>query len=411
MNWRSPTLQVALALVAGFVAGMVLKATPVPRYIEPLGTLWINAIRMPVLPLIVTMLIASIAGTSDTRQIGTLGVRTLAVMLALLTLFAVIMMPLSKFLLGGLAFDPASTAALREAARFDPALLQQVSLREWLLSLVPNNPIRAAADGALLPLVIFSLAYGLALSRVSERIRETHVRFFQGVAEAMATIIRWVVIVAPIGVFALAISVGARLGAAAAGAIIVYILACVICLAVAIVLLYVITVQVGGVPFRTLAPALLPAQTIAFTSRSSLAALPVLLTDAQRKLGVSPTVAGFVLPLCASIFKPNSPITWPLGAVLVSQLYGVEFAGTNLVIFAIGSVILSLTVPGIPSGGFFVQAPLYIAVGLPPEGLGILIAIDFIPDLFKTLLNLTSYASTALIVGRDQRNEISEQHG
>ena len=389
-----------MALVAGFVAGMLLKATPVPRYIEPLGTLWINAIRMPVLPLIVTMLIASIAGTSDTRQIGTLGARTLGVMLALLTLFAVIMMPLSKALLGGLTFDPASTASLREAARFDAALLQQVSLREWLLSLVPNNPIRAAADGALLPLVIFSLAYGLALSRVSDRLRETHVRFFQGVAEAMATIIRWVVLVAPIGVFALAISVGARLGAAAAGAIIVYILACVISLAVAIVLLYVITVWLGGVPLRTLVPALLPAQTIAFTSRSSLAALPVLLTDAQRKLGVSPTVAGFVLPLCASIFKPNSPITWPLGAVLVSQLYGVEFAGTNLVIFAIGSIILSLTVPGIPSGGFFVQAPLYIAVGLPPEGLGILIAIDFIPDLFKTLLNLTSYASTALLVRR-----------
>jgi proton glutamate symport protein len=402
VNWRSPTLQVATALVAGFVAGMLLRATDVPRYIEPLGTLWINAIRMPVLPLIVTMLIASIAGSSDTRQIGTLGGRTLAVMLTMLSIFAVVMMPLAKFLLGGLTFDPESTAALREAARFDPALLQQVSLREWLLALVPNNPIRAAADGALLPLVIFSLGYGLALSRVSEKNRETHVRFFQGVADAMSTIIRWVVIVAPIGVFALAVSVGARLGAAAAGAIIVYILACVICLSVAIVLLYVVTSRLGHVPLRTLAPALLPAQTIAFTSRSSLAALPVLLTDAQRKLGVTPTVAGFVLPLCASIFKPNSPITWPLGAVLVAQLYGVDFAGTNLVIFAIGCVILSLTVPGIPSGGFFVQAPLYIAVGLPPEGLGILIAIDFIPDLFKTLLNLTSYASTALMVSRDR---------
>jgi proton glutamate symport protein len=402
VTWRSPTLQVATALVAGFVAGMLLRATAVPRYIEPLGTLWINAIRMPVLPLIVTMLIASIAGSSDTRQIGTLGGRTLAVMLTMLSLFAVVMMPLAKFLLGGLTFDPESTAALREAARFDPALLQQVSLREWLLALVPNNPIRAAADGALLPLVIFSLGYGLALSRVSEKNRETHVRFFQGVADAMATIIRWVVIVAPIGVFALAVSVGARLGAAAAGAIIVYIVACVICLSVAIVLLYIVTSRLGDVPLRTLAPALLPAQTIAFTSRSSLAALPVLLTDAQRKLGVTPTVAGFVLPLCASIFKPNSPITWPLGAVLVAQLYGVDFAGTNLVIFAIGCVILSLTVPGIPSGGFFVQAPLYIAVGLPPEGLGILIAIDFIPDLFKTLLNLTSYASTALMVSRDR---------
>ena len=387
----------ALALLAGFVAGMLLKATAIPRYIEPLGTLWINAIRMPVLPLIVTMLIASIAGSKDTRAIGTLGARTLGVMIALLSLFAIIMVPLATVLLGGLTFDPASTASLREAARFDPALMQQVSLKEWLLALVPNNPIRAAADGALLPLVIFSLAYGMALSRVREEIRETHVRFFQGVADAMATIIRWVVVAAPVGVFALAISVGARLGAAAAGAIIVYILACVICLSVAIALLYAITARVGRVPLRTLAPALLPAQTIAFTSRSSLAALPVLLNDAP-KLGLSSSVAGFVLPLCASIFKLNSPITWPLGAVLVSQLYGVDFSGTSLVIFAIGSVILSLTVPGIPSGGFFVQAPLYLAVGLPPEGLGILIAVDFIPDLFKTTLNLTSYATTALLV-------------
>ena len=404
MTRRSPTLQVAVALVAGFVAGMVLRSTPIPRFIEPLGTLWINAIRMPVLPLIVTMLIASIAGSKDSRRIGALGARTLGVMLALLSLFAIIMTPLAQFLLGGIEFDPASTASLREAARFDPALLTAVSLKEWLLSLVPNNPIRAAADGALLPLVIFSLAYGIALSRVPPDIRETHVRFCQGVADAMTTVIRWVVLVAPIGVFALSISVGARLGAAAAGAIIVYILACVIALSFAIALLYVIMWRVARVPLRVLGPALLPAQTIAFTSRSSLAALPVLLTEAPAKLGIPPSVAGFVLPLCASIFKPNSPITWPLGAVLVAQLYGVELGSTNLIIFAIGSVILSLTVPGIPSGGFFVQAPLYLAVGLPPEGLGILIAVDFIPDLFKTLLNLTSYATTALVVGKFERD-------
>lgn len=403
MSLRSPTLQVALALVAGFAMGVVLRATELPRYIEPLGTLWINAIRMPVLPLIVMMLIASIAGSRDTGHIGTLGVRTLAVMVALLSVFAVIMTPLADALLGGLTFDAASTQALREAARFDPSLLQQVSLREWLLSLVPNNPIRAAADGALLPLVIFSLAYGLALSRVSDGLRETHVRFCQGVADAMTTIIRWVVVVAPIGVFALAVSVGARLGVAAAGAIVVYILACVVSLSLAIALLYVITARVAGVPLRVLAPALLPAQTIAFTSRSSLAALPVLITDAQARLGLPARVAGFVLPLCASIFKLNSPITWPLGAVLVAQLYGIDLSATSLVMFGIGTVLLSLTVPGIPSGGFFVQAPLYLAVGLPPEGLGILIAVDFIPDLFKTLLNLTSYASTALLVSRGER--------
>ena len=135
MKRRSqPTLQVAVALVAGFVAGMVLRSTPIPGFIEPVGTLWINAIRMPILPLIVTMLIASIAGSTDSRRIGVLGARSLAVMLALLSLFAVIMTPLAQFLLGGIEFDPASTASLREAARFDASVLQQVTLREWLLS-------------------------------------------------------------------------------------------------------------------------------------------------------------------------------------------------------------------------------------------------------------------------------------
>ncbi|HEX9564753.1 MAG TPA: dicarboxylate/amino acid:cation symporter [Gemmatimonadaceae bacterium] len=397
---KNPTLQVAIALVAGFVAGIVLRDTPVPSAVEPVGTLWINAIRMPVLPLIVMMLIAAIAGSTDTRQIGAMGARTLGVMVILLSLFAAIMTPLATVLLGDITFDPDSTESLRQAARFDPALLQQVTLKEWLLSLVPNNPIRAAADGALLPLVVFSLLYGLALSKVRETIRETHVRFCQGVADAMTTIIGWVVAVAPIGIFALALSVGTHLGAAAAGAIVIYIAAAAICCALAIALLYLITARVARVPLRVFAPAMLPAQTIAFTSRSSLAALPVLITDARRMLHMPESVAGFVLPLSASIFKPNSPITWPLGAVLVSQLYGVEFGGTNLAIFAIGSVILSLTTPGIPSGGFFVQAPLYIAVGLPPEGLGILIAVDFIPDLFKTTLNLTSYATTALLVSR-----------
>ncbi|HEX7122885.1 MAG TPA: dicarboxylate/amino acid:cation symporter [Gemmatimonadaceae bacterium] len=397
---RHATLSVALALVAGFIAGILLRDTPIPAIVEPVGTLWINAIRMPVLPLIVTMLIAAIAGSRDTRRLGAMGARTLGVMVVLLSIFAAIMTPLAVQLLGGITFDPESTASLREAARFDPSLMQQVSLREWLLGLVPANPMRAAADGALLPLVIFSLAYGLALSRVSDPARETHVRFCEGVSAAMMRVIGWVLLVAPIGVFALSVSVGAHLGAAAAGAIVTYILACVAGLVLALVLLYLITTRMGGVRLRTLVPALLPAQTVGFTSRSSLAALPVLLSDAREKLKLSESVAGFVLPLTASIFKINSPITWPLGAVLVARLYGIELTDTSLLVFAVGSVILSLTTPGIPSGGFFVQAPLYVAVGLPPEGLGILIAVDFIPDLFKTLINVTSYASTAILVGR-----------
>jgi Na+/H+-dicarboxylate symporter len=299
--------------------------------------------------------------------------------------------------------DEASTASLRAAARIDPTVLRTISLTDWFLSLVPNNPIRTAADGALLPLVVFSVAYGLALSRVGEGLREGHVTFFRGVAEAMTVIIRWVLAVAPIGVFALAVSIGAHLGLSAAGAIAYYIAMMCALLIIGLGILYLITVRLAHVPMATFARALFPAQSIAISSRSSLAALPVLIDDARTHLKLPDSITSFVLPLGASIFKLNSPITWPLGAALVAQLYGVDFAGTNVLIFAIGTVILGFTVPGIPSGGFFVQAPLYAAVGLPPEGIGLLIAVDLIPDMFKTTLNVTSYASAGLLVAQTSK--------
>jgi Na+/H+-dicarboxylate symporter len=399
---RNPAVRVAVALVAGFVAGIALRTTPIPRVVEPLGTLWVNAIRMPVLPLIVMLLISAVGGSRDTKRVGALGLRALGVFFALAVAFVLIGSTLGPWLLSNLHLDPASTASLRETARIDPKTLVNVTLTDWLVSLIPNNPVRAAADGALLPLVIFSIAYGLALSRVDEERRVAHVLFCHGVADAMTVIIRAVLVVTPIGVFALAMTVGARIGASAAGAIGTYIAAMVGVLLLAIVLLYIITITLSGVPLRTFAAAMFPAQTIGISSRSSLAALPVLMNDMRTRLGMSESVTGFVLPLGASIFKLNAPVTWTLGAVLVANLYGVPFAGVNLIKFAIGSVLLSFAVPGIPSGGFFVQAPLYVSVGLPPEGLGLLIAVDLIPDMFKTTLNVTSYASAALLAARPE---------
>jgi Na+/H+-dicarboxylate symporter len=397
---RKSAVHVALALLAGFVAGALLRDTVIPRVFEPIGTLWVNAIRMPVLPLIVCLLVTAIGGARDVRTVGSLAFRTLAVFLVLQTFFEIIMSPAAVALMANLRLDPVSTEALRRTAQIDPSVLQQLSLKDWLLTLIPANPVGAAADGALLPLVIFSLAYGLALSRVSESLRGAHVMFLRGVAEAMSQVIRWVLAAAPIGVFGLAVAVGAHLGIAGAGAIGYYIVAVCLLLIIALGMLYVITARGARVPLRTFAAALIPAQTVAVTSRSSLASLPVLMSDTRSKLGLSESVTGFVLPLGASIFKLNAPMNWLLGALLVARLYGVEFSGAKLVVFCVGTIVLSFAVPGIPSGGFFVQAPLYTAVGLPPEGLGILIAVDLVPDIFKTVLNVTSYAGAGLLVAR-----------
>ncbi|MEP6833344.1 MAG: cation:dicarboxylase symporter family transporter, partial [Gemmatimonas sp.] len=209
------------------------------------------------------------------------------------------------------------------------------------------------------------------------------------------------------GVFALSFSLGAKVGTSAVSAVALYTGVVVVTLIVAIVATYILTSVVGRVSPIQFGSALLPAQAIALSSRSSLAALPALIEGVKSKLNISQSVTSVVLPLGASIFKLNSAVTWSFGAVLVAHLYNVHLDATAWIIYAIGTVLLSFTTPGIPSGGFFVQAPLYATVGLPAEGLGVLIAIDLIPDAFKTALNVTGYGAAAVLVDRWGRGDRS----
>jgi Na+/H+-dicarboxylate symporter len=397
----NPALQVLLAFLAGLGAGIAAPSAAILGAIEPVGTLWINALRMPILPLIVMLTIAGIAKARDTREAGALTGRAVLTFFVLLAVFTAIMTALAPMLLAGLPLDPTATEALRASASNEAATGgAQLSVTGWLLSLIPTNPIKAAADGALLPLVLFALLYGLALTRMPDDVRTRQGEGAQGIADVLIVMIRWVLLLAPIGVLALAYGLGVKVGAPAAAAVARYLVVTSLAILVGGLLLGIITVVVGRVSPQRFLAAIAPALVIAFSSRSSLAALPVLITGVREKLRLPEPVIGVVIPLAASIFKFNAAITWALGAVFVGALYGVELHAAQLVTFGIGTVLLSLTTPGIPSGGFLVQAPLYLAVGLPPEGLGILIAVDLVPDVFKTAINVTGYASAAVIAGR-----------
>lgn len=396
---KSP-VRVFIAFVAGLIAGSFFGAGSALTFIEPVGTLWINAIRMPIIPLIMALIIAGVASTQDTRAVGAITGRALLTFLVLLGVTVVVATLLAPVLLSGMSLDPASTEALRTSASSAATTPPPLSLADWLVNLVPVNPVRAAADGALLPLVVFSLLYALALTRVADERRRLQVTFFQGVADALIGIIGWVLALAPLGIFALAYVLGARVGLPAASAVGWYMLMTCLAVFASIVVLYVLMVTVGRLPLRPLIAALLPAQIIALSTRSSLAALPALIDGVQTKLQLPERVTAVVLPLAASVFKINAAVTWSFGAVFVARLYGVDLGWGELAIFAVATVLLSLATPGIPSGGFFVQAPLYAAVGLPVEGLGILIAVDLVIDMFKTAANITGFATATALVAR-----------
>ena len=401
------TTRVVLALLAGLAIGIAGAAwnsaamNSIAVGLSPIGVLWTNAVRMTAIPLVVGLIISGIAQVADGRRIGRVGARALPVFLGLLIasgLFAVLVAPLS---LDRMALPADVAAGLRESAASTAEAVRRIpSLTQRIIEIVPVNPFQAAADGALLPLVVFSLIFGVALTHLAPDRRAPVVAFFQTVADAMLVVVRWVLVVAPVAIFALALGLGARMGGAAAGALFHYMITLSAILLAFIVLVYPFAGLVGRVPLRRFALAAAPAQAIALSTRSSLAALPVMVTSARDQLGAGPPVTAFALPLAVSIFRLNVPIGWVVGALFLGKLYGVELDAGQLVGLVLTATLISFSVPGIPSGSLFLVAPVLVELGLPAEAVGILIALDVVPDMFKTALNVTGHMATAAVVQR-----------
>jgi Na+/H+-dicarboxylate symporter len=402
--------RVLLALGAGLAGGVAIAASGDARLlgatdaIIPVGTLWINAIRMTIIPLVVALLITGVAGATDLSAIGRIGGRTLLTFFLLLLGTAVVVMPLSvlafKFVPGVGAERPPLPAGAAEAAGQLASSGPAPGFGAWLTSLIPTNPIAAAANGEMLQLILFTLILALAIAKSGPAARDALLGFFRALSEAMLVIVRWVVALAPIGVFALVLPLAARGGAAVAGAVGFYVLVYSLGSILITLLLYPVVALAARIPPGRFARAVLPAQTVAFASSSSIASLPALIEGAERGLKLPDRVSGFVLPLAVSTFKIAAPVSWTIGALFVGWFYGIPVGLGALATVAFASVFLAFAAPGVPRGASLMLAPLFVAIGLPVEGIGILIAVDAIPDLFSTVLNATGDLAAAAIVAR-----------
>lgn len=402
--------RVLVALAAGLAGGAAIASSGDPRllraadFVAPVGTLWINAIRMTIIPLVVSLLITGVAGAADLRAIGRIGGRSLLTFFLLLLGTALVIMPLGvlafRLLPDTGAARPALPAGAAEAAGQLASSGQAPGLGDWLTSLIPANPIAAAANGALLQLILFTLILALAIAKTGPAARDALLGFFRGLSEALLVIVRWVVALAPIGVFALVLPLAAHGGAGVAGAVGFYVVIYSLSSILIILLLYPAVALAARTPPGRFARAVLPAQTVAFASSSSLASLPALVEGAERGLGLSGRVSGFVLPLAVSTFKLAAPVSWTIGALFVAWFYGIPLGPGALATIAFAAIFLAFAAPGVPRGAFLMLAPLFLAIGLPVEGIGILIAVDAIPDLFATVLNVTGDLAAAAIVAR-----------
>ena len=411
--FSSLSLRVLLALAAGLAVGAAAQTYGIPggtgtiALVEGLGQLWLNALRMTIIPLVFALLVTGIASIADAAATGRLALRAVVVFALLLVGATVYGIAASEGLHALWPIDPEGARLLIAGAPGDEAVRENVGgggLAAFLTSLAPSNPIRAAADDAILGIVVFAIVFGFATTRLSARLRQPLTIFFEAVAETMIVIVHWVLRAAPLGVFALSLGVGLQAGLGAAGVLGHYISIVSLALIGLILLTYVVAVVFGRVSLGRFARAAAPAQVVAFSTQSSLACLPVMVERAIDRLGVSSATAGLVLPLAVAVFRITSTVANLAVFIYVAHLYGIPLTPGVLFAGAVTALAISVGTVGLPGQvSFFASiAPIAIVMGLPLEVLPLLLAVEVVPDIFRTIGNVTADLAAARIVeGRD----------
>lgn len=417
----SLTARVLIALAAGLGLGAALSASGseaaqrIPGYLEPLGTMWVNALRMVVIPLVMSAVVVGVTSLPDSRSLGRLGGRAFIVCLTILVAAAAYAVLIGPIVLAGLPIDPATAAAMRAsaAATSETAVRSSSSvtgLGEWMIALIPANPIRAMSDGAMLPLIIFTLLFALAITRIEASSRAWIVSLFNGILAASLKLVSWVLAVAPIGVFALTVPLASRLGMAAAGAVLYFVVAVSAMLFVFMLVLYLAAFLIGKQSARAFARACAPAQAVAVSSRASLATLPAMLQGADA-LGLPLSVRSFFLPLAAATFRTGSAIAIPVGVLFLARLHGIDLGAGQLATIALMGIATTFSVPSIPGGTIIVMVPVLLAADLPVSAVGLLLGVDTIPDMFRTATHVTADMTAASILARGERADPSPSSG
>lgn len=386
---RVPGMLTLGGLIAGLVAGMLLKDStvlpPLLKVAGPLGAFWLKALKMTILPLVIGLMFTGIVETAAAANAGVLARRTLGLIVGLLaasTLVGAVLMPLL------LKLFPAPAIVLPQQASGSGAALP--GLADFLASLVPANVIASAADDAMLPVIVFTALFAAGASRLAEAPRRQLALLFEGLAGAMIVVIGWVLVVAPLGVFALGLSLAASSGSAAIGALAHYILLVSAVGAVFLVSGYPLAVLGAGKGLGTFARAVLPAQVVAVSTQSSLASLPTMLASC-RALAIKPATAEFVLPLAVTLYRSTSPAMNIAVCVYAAELAGYPLTPTAIAAGAVVAFVTTFGTVSLPGTISFIAStgPIAAAMGVPLWPLGVLVAVEMLPDIMRTLANVT----------------------
>ncbi len=399
-SWSSIKLwkRIAGGLVLGIIFGAILGETA--TFIKPVGTLFINFIKMLVVPLIFLSLVVGVTSLKDPAKMGRIGVK--AIFWYLFTTAIAV----SIGLIFGLVFQPGSGVEM--VADATAKTKEMPSVVDTLLAIIPTNPVAALADGNVLQIIAFAIIVGIAINFVGAK-AEPLERVFEGGAEVMYKITHGVMELAPFGVFALMAWVAGKYGLS----ILLPLAKIIACVYIACILHAAITYGLvlklyGRLKLSPFYRGILDAQMVAFTTTSSSGTLPVTIRCTQENLGVSKSISSFVLPLGATVNMDGTAIYEAIAALFVAQVFGVSLSGGDYFTIILVGTLASIGTAGVPGAGLIMLTLVLTQVGLPLEGIAIVAGIDRVLDMARTTINVTGDAMISTIIAKSE-GELDEE--
>ncbi|MGH7564578.1 MAG: dicarboxylate/amino acid:cation symporter [Gemmatimonadota bacterium] len=394
--------QILLGLVLGAVAGVVVG--PAIAVIKPIGDLFIRLITMIVVPLVFASILIGVASLGDLTKLGRIGVKTIVYYLVTTAIAIMIGLTLANIVQPGsrLAPDIKDRLLADFAGAAETSIAQATakhSVVDTLLDIVPTNPAASMAEANMLQVIFFALVFGVALTYMDREKADPVIRLMDAVNEAMIQLVHLVMKVAPYGVFALIAAIIGQYGLGILKTLIVYSLVVVVGLAIHMGVVYPTAVRLlaGMNPlhfFRGIAPA----QLVAFSTSSSNATLPVTMECVEENLGVSEEISAFVLPLGATINMDGTALYQGAATIFIAQVYGLELSLSQQLMVLLTATLASIGAAGVPGVGMITLALVLKTVGIPLEGIALILGVDRILDMCRTTVNITGDASCAVFV-------------
>lgn len=392
--------KIFIGMIAGIIVGAIMG--PNAELLKPIGTLFINAIKMLIVPLVFCSLIVGVTSMQDSTKMGRIGVKAIVVYLLTTAAAITIGLGLGAVLQPGAGLNMVPDATATTAAKEAPSLVSTI------LGLIPKNPIEALAGGKILQIIVFALGLGIALNLIGEK-AEPAVKVFNSLAEAMYKLTELVMRFAPYGIFALMAWVAGKYGLDLLMPLFKVIAAVYVGCILHVLVVYsgILTTIARLSPVQYL-KGIVNAQMMAFTSTSSSGTLPVSIRCARENLGVSKGTASFVLPLGATINMDGTALYQGVAALFVAQAFGIDLSTADYLTIIATSTLASIGTAGVPGAGLIMLSLVLTTVGLPMEGLAIIAGIDRILDMARTCVNVSGDLMVSVLIGKSE-NELNEE--